>query len=81
MPYRDVTPHHVFLGHPFALIFYLMFLAFIFVLPIILGFTFVRSDANRLGQPGWLWAALSIPLGWLALLIYAILRWFAAPRG
>ncbi len=52
----------------------------VFLLPIVFGFTAVRSDANRVGQPGWLWAVLTIPLGWLALLIYAILRWFAAPR-
>lgn len=59
----------------------LIFLFVIFLLPIILGFTAVRGDANRMGQPGWLWAVLTIPLGWLTLLIYAILRWFATPRG
>lgn len=69
-----------YFGHAFGLVIYLIFLLFVFLLPIILGFTLVRRDANRLGQPGWLWAALSIPLGWLALLIYAILRWFAVPR-
>lgn len=58
-----------------------LFFAIVFLLPIVFGFTFVRSDANRLGQPGWLWAVLTIPLGWIALLVYAILRWFASPRG
>ena len=55
--------------------------AIVILLPIVLGFTLVRSDANRIGQPGWLWALLTIPLGWLALLVYAVVRWFAAPRG
>jgi hypothetical protein len=40
----------------------------------VLGFTFVRADADRLGQPGWLWALITIPLGWLALLAYLIVR-------
>lgn len=62
-----------------AVVVYLVF-AIIVLLPIILGFTYVRSDANRVGQPGWLWAVLTIPLGWLALLVYAVLRWFAPPR-
>ncbi|MDE3230308.1 MAG: hypothetical protein KGO05_10535 [Chloroflexota bacterium] len=62
----------------FGMPFFILFI--IFLLPIIVGFTYVRADANRIGQPGWLWAILTIPLGWLTLLIYAILRWFAAPR-
>lgn len=44
------------------------------LLPIILGFTVVRTDANRQGQPGWLWAILTIPFGWLAILIYVVVR-------
>jgi hypothetical protein len=44
------------------------------LIPIILGFTFVRADADRHGQPGWLWAVLTIPFGWLVILIYAIIR-------
>jgi len=34
----------------------------------------VRADANRHGQPGWLWAVLTIPFGWLAILIYVAIR-------
>jgi hypothetical protein len=44
------------------------------ILPIVLGFTFVRLDANRIGQPGWLWAFLTIPLGWIAILGYLVVR-------
>jgi hypothetical protein len=46
----------------------------IILLPIILGFTVVRADANRLGEPGWVWALLTIPLGWLAILAYVVMR-------
>ncbi len=44
------------------------------ILPIALGFTYVRLDANRIGQPGWLWAFLTIPLGWIAILGYLVVR-------
>ena len=44
------------------------------LLPVVLGFTVVREDAERHGQPGWLWGLLTIPFGWLAILIYAIMR-------
>jgi hypothetical protein len=64
----------VFGGHIFvSLLLGALWLA-AFLLPIALGFTFVRADANRLGQPGWLWALITIPLGWLALLAYLIVR-------
>lgn len=46
------------------------------VLPWVIGFTFVRVDADRHGQPGWLWAVLTLPLGWLAILGYLIVRAF-----
>ena len=44
------------------------------VLPWIIGFTFVRADADRRGQPGWLWAMLTLPLGWIAILGYLVVR-------
>lgn len=44
------------------------------LLPIILGFTAVRADADQHGQPGWLWAVLTIPFGWLTILIYVAIR-------
>lgn len=49
-------------------------LILIFLLPIILGFTVVRADAHRLGEPGWVWALLTIPLGWLTILAYVVTR-------
>ncbi len=58
----------------------LVVLVCVFFAPIALGFTVVRGDANRLGQPGWLWAMLTIPFGWLALLVYSIVRAFMQPR-
>lgn len=47
---------------------------FFVLLPIVLGFTVVRRDANRLGEPGWVWALLTIPLGWLTVLAYVVTR-------
>ena len=64
----------MFAGHIIVLLLYGMALLAAFLLPIVLGFTFVRADADRLGQPGWLWALITIPLGWLALLAYLIVR-------
>jgi hypothetical protein len=39
-------------------------LTLLWFIPIIIGFTYVRADANRRGQPGWVWGVLAIPLGW-----------------
>ena len=50
----------------------------VFLVPIGIGFTWLRSDANRIRQPGILWAILTIPFGWLILLAYLIVR--ALPR-
>lgn len=44
------------------------------VVPWAIGFTYLRRDADRRGQPGWLWALLTLPLGWLAILGYLIAR-------
>lgn len=44
------------------------------IIPWIIGFAYVLPDANRRGQPGWLWAVLTLPLGWIALLAYLIVR-------
>ena len=52
----------------------MLFVLLLTVLPWIIGFTFVRADADRRGQPGWLWAVLTLPLGWLAILGYLIVR-------
>ena len=49
-------------------------LTLIWFIPIIIGFTYVRADANRRGQPGWLWGVLAIPFGWLAILAYVVTR-------
>lgn len=59
--------------HLFSFVF-LLIAAIGAILPIFLGFTFVRQDANRIGQPGWLWAFLTIPLGWIAILAYLVVR-------
>ncbi|MGH3579830.1 MAG: hypothetical protein ACRDU0_20035 [Mycobacterium sp.] len=56
-----------------------VFLAFL-VLPWVIGFGFVLTDANRRGQPGWLWALLTIPLSWVAVLAYLVVRALTSPR-
>ena len=61
-------------GSLIAQIVALVILVCAFLLPIILGFTVVRADARRLGEPGWLWALLTIQLGWLAILAYVVTR-------
>jgi hypothetical protein len=52
----------------------LFFLIVVYSIPILLGFIWVRVDADRSGQPGILWALLTIPFGWLALLVYLAVR-------
>ncbi len=58
----------------FNRLFFVVIFFAIWLLPIILGFTVVRADANRHGQPGWLWAVLTIPFSWLTILIYVAIR-------
>lgn len=50
------------------------FLIIMYLIPILVGFTWVRADADRSGQPGTLWAVLSIPFGWFTVLVYLALR-------
>jgi len=50
-----------------------------FVLPWIIGFAYILPDANRRGQPGLLWAVLTLPLGWITVLAYLIVRSLQSP--
>jgi hypothetical protein len=50
------------------------FLILLYLIPIFVGFTWIRVDADRSGQPGILWAVLTIPFGWLTILVYVALR-------
>jgi hypothetical protein len=50
-----------------------------FVVPWIIGFTYIPPDANRRGQPGLLWALLTLPLGWITVLAYAVVRALQSP--
>lgn len=60
-------------------VFFLLFFVIVYAIPIIVGFTWVRTDANRSGQPGILWALLTIPFGWLAVLVYLAIRAIRTP--
>jgi hypothetical protein len=57
----------------------LVVFAIFWLIPVIIGLTYVRRDANRRGQPGWLWAMASIFLSWLAILAYLIVRAATGP--
>jgi hypothetical protein len=56
------------------ILFLTVFFLIMYLIPIIVGFTWVRVDADRSGQPGILWAVLTIPFGWLSVLVYVALR-------
>jgi cytochrome bd-type quinol oxidase subunit 1 len=50
-----------------------------FFIPVLIGFVWIRPDANTRGQPGLLWAVLTIPLSWVAILAYVVVRALAPP--
>lgn len=58
----------------------LTLLAFGFVPPILIGFLWMRPDADAHGQPGLVWALLTIPLSWIAVLVYVIVRALTSPN-
>ena len=51
-----------------------MILLFTPLIPLIIGIVWMRPDASRRGQPGWLWALLTIPFGWITVFVYAVMR-------
>jgi hypothetical protein len=51
-----------------------MILLFSPLIPLIIGIVWMRPDASRRGQPGWLWALLTIPFGWITVFVYAVMR-------
>lgn len=53
--------------------------ATIFLPPILIGFLWMRPDADAHGQPGLVWALLTIPFSWIAVLVYVVVRAFASP--
>ena len=56
----------------------LIVLIVVWILPLIVGFRYVRPDADRIGQPGIVWALLTIPFSWLAIVFYLVVRMVAA---
>lgn len=63
----------------YSLVGYILTLAF-FLLPPYIGFGYIRFDADRNGQPGWLWAVATLALSWLAVLAYLIVRYLSSTR-
>lgn len=64
---------HVVGIHPYSVVFGCIAVLFTLI-PWVIGFAWILPDANRRGQPGLLWALLTLPLGWLAVLGYLIVR-------
>ena len=58
----------------------ILFVLVMGIIPWVIGFTWVRTDADHHGQPGTLWAVLTLPLGWIAILAYLIVRATMSPR-
>lgn len=65
--------------HPYQLLMLLMIVLGVLV-PILIGFLWILPDANRRGQPGLIWALLTIPLNWVAVLAYVVVRALTAPN-
>ncbi len=61
---------------------YELILLLFVLIPVLVGFLWIRPDANTRGQPGLLWALLTLPLNWVAVLAYLVVRAFttSAPR-
>lgn len=66
----------MYILNPVELVFllYPLFLIGFFLGAPIIGFVYIRADADQSGQPGWLWALATIFLSWLAVLAYLIVR-------
>jgi hypothetical protein len=59
---------------PFGFHWFDLIPVFFVLIPVLVGFLWIRSDANTRGQPGLLWALLTLPLNWLAVLAYLVVR-------
>jgi hypothetical protein len=59
----------------------LIILLMIWGLPLIIGFRYIRPDAGSIGQPGIIWALLTIPFSWLAILLYVVVRMLRGAPG
>jgi hypothetical protein len=46
----------------------------LWIMPWMLAFTWLRRDARRRRLPGLLWALVTLPLGWLGIVGYLIMR-------
>lgn len=55
---------------------FLVFFSLVVLVPWIIGFAWIVPDANRRGQPGWLWGLATLFLGWIAILSYLVVRAF-----
>ena len=63
----------LFTSYRFLLVFGLV--TIVIISPWFIGFLWMLPDADKHDQPGLIWALVTIPLGWLAVLVYLSLRW------
>jgi hypothetical protein len=64
---------------PFGFHWYELIPLSIVLIPVLVGFLWIRPDANTRGQPGLLWALLTLPLNWVAVLAYLVVRALTTP--
>jgi hypothetical protein len=64
----------IVVGFHFYDLFFCGWVIALWLVPVALGFFWIMPDADRRGQPGLIWAVATIPLGWLAVLGYLIVR-------
>ncbi|HEU5438304.1 MAG TPA: hypothetical protein VFU88_03355 [Ktedonobacterales bacterium] len=60
-----------------AFLYYLFLIGFFLGAPIV-GFVYIRADADRSGQPGTIWAMSTIFLSWIAVVAYLVVRGLAS---
>ncbi len=76
--------HHPGFAGPFfwpAVIARIVIFALFVLVPWIIALAYIRRDARRRGQPGWLWALVGIFLSWFGILVYLVVRAFAPLAG
>jgi ABC-type transport system involved in multi-copper enzyme maturation permease subunit len=70
----------MFFFDPVVLVYYVFVLGFFLGAPIV-GFSYIRNDADQSGQPGWLWALATIFMSWIAVLAYLVVRALVGAQG
>ena len=73
--------HHPGMPGPYFWAYVIVRLLLFVLVPLIIALAYIWRDAQRWGQPGWLWALVAIFLSWVGILAYLIVRTFASRVG